>query len=85
MPKASKSNHPDPATVERRAYQIWENEGRPDGKHLDHWDQATPDLMPKPKRAARAASKTKATTWPAIHKNLPDLVSTNPARSQTSG
>jgi hypothetical protein len=26
--------------VERRAYAIWENEGRPDGRHLEHWQQA---------------------------------------------
>jgi len=23
--------------VLRRAYQIWEEEGRPHGRHLDHW------------------------------------------------
>ncbi|HEX3861815.1 MAG TPA: DUF2934 domain-containing protein [Stellaceae bacterium] len=23
-----------------RAYEIWEREGRPDGKHQDHWLQA---------------------------------------------
>jgi hypothetical protein len=30
--------------IERRerAYAIWEQEGRPDGRHLDHWEQAEP-------------------------------------------
>jgi len=23
-----------------RAYQIWEDEGRPEGRHLDHWARA---------------------------------------------
>ncbi|MDE1995763.1 MAG: DUF2934 domain-containing protein [Rhizobiaceae bacterium] len=23
-----------------RAYKIWEEEGRPDGRHLDHWQRA---------------------------------------------
>lgn len=26
--------------IEERAYQIWEEEGCPDGKHLDHWLRA---------------------------------------------
>jgi hypothetical protein len=33
-----------------RAYEMWERDGRPDGKHLDHWHQAqqelTDDLSP---------------------------------------
>lgn len=24
----------------RRAYAIWEREGRPEGRHADHWDRA---------------------------------------------
>ncbi|RDJ03843.1 DUF2934 domain-containing protein [Rhizobium grahamii] len=24
----------------QRAYQIWEDEGRPEGQHLDHWARA---------------------------------------------
>ena len=33
----------DPETRERirlRAYAIWEKEGRPHGKHLEHWERA---------------------------------------------
>jgi hypothetical protein len=26
--------------VQHRAYAIWEDEGRPDGRHLEHWQQA---------------------------------------------
>ncbi len=26
--------------VRRRAYQIWEEQGRPDGLHADHWHDA---------------------------------------------
>jgi hypothetical protein len=26
--------------TEARAYALWEGEGRPDGRHLDHWCQA---------------------------------------------
>ena len=33
----------DPEIEQRirgRAYAIWEQEGRPDGKHLQHWSRA---------------------------------------------
>jgi hypothetical protein len=30
--------------VRVRAYMIWEAEGRPDGKHLEHWDQAEREI-----------------------------------------
>ena len=26
--------------IERRAYEIWEQEGRPEGRAFDHWRQA---------------------------------------------
>jgi hypothetical protein len=26
--------------IRERAYAIWEQEGRPDGKHLEHWSRA---------------------------------------------
>ncbi|MGO4441518.1 DUF2934 domain-containing protein [Rhizobium sp. RAF56] len=30
--------------IRRRAYEIWENEGRPDGFALRHWQQASDEL-----------------------------------------
>lgn len=27
-----------------RSYQIWEHEGRPDGRHVEHWLQAEAEL-----------------------------------------
>jgi hypothetical protein len=30
-----KTNH-----VQKRAYELWEQQGRPDGKHEEHWKQA---------------------------------------------
>jgi hypothetical protein len=26
--------------IHARAYQLWEEEGRPDGREMDHWDKA---------------------------------------------
>jgi Protein of unknown function (DUF2934) len=30
--------------IRERAYAIWEEEGRPDGKHLDHWRRAEDEI-----------------------------------------
>ena len=30
--------------IKRRAYAIWENEGRPDGKHDEHWHRAADEM-----------------------------------------
>jgi hypothetical protein len=30
--------------IRERAYAIWEKEGRPDGKSLDHWLQAEAEI-----------------------------------------
>jgi hypothetical protein len=30
--------------IRRRAHELWEKEGRPDGRHEDHWQQAMRDL-----------------------------------------
>ena len=60
--------------IQKRAYQIWEAEGRPDGYDLAHWRQAEREMAPaKPVRAARGsrpgtgngASRKRATTSPA--------------------
>ncbi len=30
--------------IQRRAYAIWEQEGRPDGKHDEHWRRAAEEM-----------------------------------------
>lgn len=30
--------------IRERAYGIWEREGRPDGRHAEHWEQACREL-----------------------------------------
>ncbi|WFU12688.1 DUF2934 domain-containing protein (plasmid) [Rhizobium sp. CB3090] len=45
-PTADQSQARGPATrdvekeIRERAYAIWENEGRPEGRHLEHWERA---------------------------------------------
>ncbi len=58
--------------IEARAYELWERDGRPNGRHAAHWLQAEAEILnlasvptPAPKKAkiapkAKAAPKTKA-------------------------
>jgi hypothetical protein len=49
-----------------RSYFIWEKEGRPEGKALDHWLRARTELeaetAAKPKRTRAAAPRKAGTT-----------------------
>jgi len=44
------------SSIEKRAYYIWEGEGRPPGRALDHWIRAETELAvgakPRPKQRA---------------------------------
>lgn len=31
--------------IRARAYEIWEREGRPDGREHEHWDQARREIL----------------------------------------
>jgi hypothetical protein len=35
---------PNEEEIARRAREIWEEEGRPEGRHLEHWQQAEREL-----------------------------------------
>jgi hypothetical protein len=37
--------------IERRAYEIWENEGCPHGRDLDHWLKAEAEITSSPSTA----------------------------------
>jgi hypothetical protein len=39
--------------LRNRAYTIWQDEGRPDGRHLEHWQQAVREI-----EQAKEAPKT---------------------------
>lgn len=66
MNSAEKASTQD-EKLKARAYAIWEQEGRPDGRHLDHWQRAAreiedvkaPATKPPAKKAAPAATTVK--------------------------
>ncbi|TPK94531.1 MULTISPECIES: DUF2934 domain-containing protein [unclassified Mesorhizobium] len=47
--------------IRQRAHEIWEQAGRPDGAHMEHWDQATAEIdeAGRPKKAAKKAAAAK--------------------------
>ena len=47
--------------IRQRAHEIWEQAGRPEGAHQEHWEQATAEIdgaAAKPKAAKPAAAKS---------------------------
>ena len=55
------ADHP----IRKRAHQIWEEEGRPHGKHDEHWRRAKTEMhgledLPKSDSPRKAATKPKA-------------------------
>ncbi|MBZ9920832.1 MULTISPECIES: DUF2934 domain-containing protein [unclassified Mesorhizobium] len=39
--------------IKRRAYEIWEREGRPPGREQEHWDQAVQEIEAEGSEAER--------------------------------
>jgi len=55
----------DDSAIRKRAHQIWEEEGRPHGKHDEHWQRAASEVhgledLPQSDSARKAATKPKA-------------------------
>jgi len=44
-PDSKSHSYPPRDAVEKRAREIWEQRGRPDGQELDHWYQAESELL----------------------------------------
>jgi hypothetical protein len=64
-------------SIRNRAYAIWEEDGRPDGKHLEHWQKAQSEVahraFPNPK--SPPASKGR----PARPTPIPSTLKSPPA------
>ncbi len=48
--------------VRDRAYRIWEEEGRPEGRAVQHWQRALKEVFATPVATAPAAAKAPAAT-----------------------
>ncbi|MEA3536467.1 DUF2934 domain-containing protein [Rhizobium sp. CC-YZS058] len=49
----------DDDRIRKRAHEIWEEEGRPEGRHSEHWEQAVRDVTGA-SSGSKGAGKTKA-------------------------
>ncbi|MER9756674.1 DUF2934 domain-containing protein [Mesorhizobium sp. M0166] len=47
--------------IRQRAHAIWEQAGRPDGAHQQHWDQATAEIDAEIATKEKTASRPKPT------------------------
>jgi hypothetical protein len=45
--------------LRQRAYALWEQQGRPEGRHLDHWSQAEQDEGPQEEAGQDGAAEPK--------------------------
>jgi hypothetical protein len=67
--------------VRARAHQLWEQEGRPSGREIDHWEQASREIDAE---HSPVATKAKA---PRARKSAPaagSVVGLSPARKKRS-
>ena len=46
--------------IRQRAHDIWEQAGRPEGAHMEHWDQATAEIDAAGKPKAKSTKKAVA-------------------------
>jgi hypothetical protein len=59
--------------ISRRAYQIWEQDGQPDGQETAHWLQAEHELRAQHEKASGTdAARGKAVEPPLVAKHLPE-------------
>jgi hypothetical protein len=70
--------------IRERAHEIWEREGRPDGRAEEHWSQAERELgitqtSAPGKKSGNGAGKPRAA------KSVEKSVRKSPAKSQESG
>ncbi|HLJ20034.1 MAG TPA: DUF2934 domain-containing protein [Stellaceae bacterium] len=61
--------------IARRAYNIWEDEGRPSGRELDHWLRAEAEV-----KAERTESPTQAPKSPQRLEAVPTAAPVKPQR-----
>ena len=58
--------------IRRRAYQLWENAGRPDGRDLEHWLQAEHEMVARGEGGSRVGVPGEtATTQPEAGPKAP--------------
>ncbi|WP_448208096.1 DUF2934 domain-containing protein [Azospirillum sp. sgz302134] len=79
--------------IQRRAHEIWEREGKPQGRHDDHWSQAEAEIRAeedaagaKPKKtAAKEKAPAKSGTKTTTRKAAENLSAVAAGRAEQTG
>ncbi|TPI36042.1 DUF2934 domain-containing protein [Mesorhizobium sp. B3-1-9] len=73
--------------IRQRAHEIWEQAGRPEGAHMEHWDQATAEIdeAGRPKKAAKKAAAAKVEKPKAAKAEKPAKAPKAPPKSKAKG
>jgi hypothetical protein len=56
--------------IRQRAYQIWEEEGRPEGRHLEHWQRASDEIDPGTRHTRVTPRDADLTSNPGIGQSI---------------
>jgi hypothetical protein len=62
----------DDDNIRRKAYELWENEGRPEGRHDEHWQKAHQSLA-QDKNTAEISGESAGTMTPDAGDGTPDV------------
>jgi hypothetical protein len=71
--------------IHKRAYEIWEREGRPEGQHDAHWEQARRECeaedAPEPPKAPAVKATPKPEKEAAADAAAPEAKAPKPAKA----
>jgi hypothetical protein len=62
----------DDDRISKRAYQIWESEGRPHGRDGEHWDRATREIQAETKTKVQSAGTSSTETVAGAYRDSRD-------------
>jgi hypothetical protein len=69
----------DEDRIRRRAHEIWEREGRPEGRHEEHWAQARREVAAEDADARRGSASAAPDDSPTV--KAPDRAGVTPAEA----
>ncbi|MCT2581267.1 MAG: DUF2934 domain-containing protein [Mesorhizobium sp.] len=66
--------------IRQRAHEIWEREGRPDGREQEHWDKATKEIDAEGGQFSEAAQNPDASTASGGNPSAEQVTGAGPAK-----
>lgn len=74
-------NQSDAEWIEKRAYALWEEDGRPNGRDADHWRKAHQEYLAMTEGASKAKAGTRRRVAAAAEAEQADLPQPSPGTS----